>query len=177
MSGVHISIAGLEAIARGMQAAPEMARRELLAAAAEAVTLLEREAKERAPQGASGALRDQLFSDAFSTPAGVLGVVSSPQPYAAVVELGRDPGGWVSKKGRKAIADWAVRKLKLDKDEAAQMAQAVAWKIHHHGQDPVHFFRNALEDNQGQITRLFEDAAARIAAHLAQPAPTAGGSA
>lgn len=172
MSGVHISIEGLEAIARGMQAAPEAARRELLAAATEAVMLAEREVKERMPR-VSGLTANSIAGDAFSTPTGVLGTVGSSQPSAIFVELGTRP----HMPPVDALVPWVREALGVEPAREREVAFLVARKIAKHGTQAQRPFALTAQAVQGQITRLFEDAAARIAAHLAQPAPTAGGSA
>ena len=64
-------------------------------------------------------------------------------PYAAVVEFGADPHR-VSDDGIKAIARWVQKKLHKNEKESWRIANAIAWKIRHHGSKPRPFLRDAI---------------------------------
>ena len=66
---------------------PEVAAHELLAAMAEADSLLEREVKDLMPT-ASGVSRASVFSREQALPGGVIGMVGSAMPQIVYVELG-----------------------------------------------------------------------------------------
>ena len=74
MSRFNMTFAGLDALQRGYAQAPEVTRRELLAAAKASTLHLEGQVKDRMP-AASGLTRNSVHSDAFSTPVGVIGTV------------------------------------------------------------------------------------------------------
>jgi hypothetical protein len=65
-------------------------------------------------------------------------------PHAGVVELGARPHK-VNAAGRKAIAEWAMRKLGLDEAQAKSFAFALAAKIAKEGQAPTYFVRQELQ--------------------------------
>ena len=163
MSGVRISIEGLEAIRRGLERAPEMARAELLGAATESTLLIEREVKEIMPR-VSGLTANSISSDAFSTPTGVLGVVSSTQPSAVFVELGTGP----HMPPVDALVPWVQAVLGVEPDRVRQVAFLVARKIARKGTPAQKPFERAAQSTQGQVARIFENAAARIAARLVE---------
>ena len=162
---IELSAAGLDAIARGMQAAPKIVEQEMLAAMTLVTTALEGEVKDEWPTGVFNS-REQIHGDAFATPAGVLGVVGTPSPYAPVIEFGRKPGKGVSREGQESIALWAKAKLGVDEVKARSVAFLIARKIKQRGQPAEKVFTRVLYANRGQINRAFEDAAARIAGRI-----------
>jgi hypothetical protein len=161
-----LSAHSLAALTRGFQQAPAVAERELTAAATEATMLLEREVKDTWPTGVFNS-RQQIASDVFSTPAGVLGVVGTPSVYALVIEDGRRPGKGVSKEGREALAMWAVGILGVTPKEAPGVAFLISRKIKAKGIAAKHPFQNALQKHEPHVLRMFEDACGRVASHLA----------
>lgn len=164
MSSLHMTLAGLDALQRGFAQAPDMTRRELLGAMTQGTLLVEREAKEAMPK-VTGMTAGSIASDAFSTPVGVMGVVGSSQPSASFVELGTKPHP-VSKEGRVALESWVRAKLGVSAKEAPGVAYLVARKIARKGTKAQRPFENALAATQGQVLRMLEDAAGRVAAHL-----------
>ena len=169
---VQISAPALAAIQRGLDEAPDMVHRELLAGMRAITIHLEGETADalRPPDvGASGALSESISSDAFTTPAGVLGVVGTPKHYAVVVEDGRRPGKGVSREGRVALAAWAVSKLGVPQKEADGVAYLIARKIKREGIKARKIFQNTLDQSMPAVVREFELAAGRIANQLAGP--------
>jgi hypothetical protein len=87
--------------------------------------------------------------------------VINDAPHAGIVELGAPPHP-VSEDGVRAIAAWVRRKLRhssqprtktgkfktnvFSRDEADEIAEKIAWKIRHYGQEPRYVVRDALED-------------------------------
>ncbi len=161
MSG--ISAQALATLQRAFHEAPQLAERELMAAMTEATLLVEREVKENIPRGATGLTAASVTSDAFSTPAGVLGVVGSSQPSALFVELGTKP----HMPPVAALVPWVRAVMGLREQDAKSVAFLVARKIARVGTKAQRPFARALEATEGQILRMFEDAAARIADQLA----------
>lgn len=160
-----ISANGLAALQRGFKEAPAYARRELLAGMTEATLLLERESKDAFPS-ASGLTRASIFSDAFSTPAGALGVVGSASIAAVAVELGTRP----HKPPVGPIEAWVNEKLGIQGKEARGIAFAIANKIAKRGTKAQYPFRNTWNGQFSAVVGVFERAASRVAAHLAAKA-------
>ncbi|KTT21897.1 hypothetical protein [Pseudacidovorax intermedius] len=163
MSSLHLSIGGLAAINRGLAEDPAMARRELLIAMTEATLLVEREAKERMPRGATGLTAQSIQSDAFSTPAGVLGVVSSSLPSASAVELGTRP----HMPPMDALVPWVRAVLGVSPKRERSVAYLVARKIARRGTPAQQPFAKAIAATESRVLRMFEAAAGRIAARSA----------
>jgi len=162
---LHISAAGLAALQRGFKEVPVYTRQQLLAGMVEATMLYEREVKEAFPS-VSGLTRAGIFSDAFSTPAGALGVVGSNSIAAAAVELGTKP----HMPPVEPLEAWVVDKLGLAGKEARRVAFAIAMKIAKKGTKPQYPFRNTWKLQRLPIVAIFERAAGRIAARQAQDA-------
>ena len=88
--------------------------------------------------------------------------------YARVIEYGCSPHP-VSEEGVRAIERWAQRKVrqnyttksgnerkrKLKETEAREMAEAIAWKIRLHGQEPNPWVRPAIDDATAKADKLF----------------------
>ncbi|KLN57623.1 hypothetical protein VPARA_11360 [Variovorax paradoxus] len=129
----------------------------------QATLLVEREVKEGIPRGATGLTAASVSSDAFSTPAGVLGVVGSSQASASFVELGTKP----HMPPVAALVPWVRAVLGVEAKRAPSVAFLIARKIARKGTTAQRPFALALARTEGQVLRLFEGAAGRIAAHLA----------
>lgn len=167
MTTLSISASGLAALQRGWEEAPSVTRRELLSAMTQSTMLVEREVKEGIPRGATGLTAASVTSDAFSTSAGVLGVVASSMATAAFVELGTKP----HMPPVAALVPWVRAVLGVDAKRAPSVAFLIARKIARKGTPAQQPFALALARTQGQVLRMFEDAAGRIAAHLAGSSP------
>ena len=158
-----MSLAGLDALRRGLSLAPEMTRRELLVAATEATMLVEREVKDNIPRGATELTAKSISSDAFSTPLGVIGIVGSSQASAAFLELGTKP----HMPPVAALIPWVRAVLGVSAKRAPSVAFLVARKIAKKGTKPQKNFERAAAATEGQVLRMFESAAGRVAAGLA----------
>ena len=161
---MSLSAPALETMHRALRDAPRMAERELLVAATEATQLVEREVKENIPRGATGLTAQSVTSDAFSTPAGVLGVVGSAMPSALWLEVGTKP----HMPPVEALVPWVKAVLGIaDAKEAKSVAFLVARKIKARGTAAQKPFERALQASEAQILRFYEEAAGRMAANLA----------
>ncbi len=169
MAAVSISARGLDTLQRAFELAPDMAREEMLASMTEAGLLLEREVKDAMP-AVSGLTRASVTSDAWSTPAGVLGVVGSALASAAAVELGSRP----HMPPVEAIEMWVRDAKGLSGKEATREAWRVAMGIKHYGTKAQRPFRNTLEKQRNYVGREFEDCCERIARRLAGAAGAGG---
>lgn len=158
-----MSLAGLDALRRGLTLAPEMTRRELLVAATESTLLVEREVKDSIPRGATGLTAASISSDAFSTPVGVIGIVGSSQASAAFLELGTK----AHMPPVAALIPWVRAVLGVSAKRAPSVAFLVARKIAKKGTKPQKNFERAAAATESQVLRSFENAAARVAAGLA----------
>jgi hypothetical protein len=145
-----------------MQQAPQLVERELLAAMTEATLLVQREVQENIRHGATGLTRASVTSDAFSTPAGVLGVVGSSQPAALFLELGTRPHMLPAG----ALVPWVRAVLGLGEKQAKSAAFAISMKIKRHGTKAQEPFERALQATQQQVLAMFDAAAGRIAAQI-----------
>ena len=163
MSNLYISISALAALSRGFKEAPEVTRRELLAAMTESTLLVEREVKENIPRGATGLTAASVMSDAFATPVGVIGQVSSSQPSATFVELGTK----AHMPPVAALEPWVRAVLGVDRKRARSVAFLVARKIARKGTEAKRPFERALVSTGSQVLGRFERAAGRVATHLA----------
>lgn len=162
---LSISIAGLDSLARGLREAPVYTDQVLQTAMHEATLLAQREWQENMPRGASGLTAASITSDVSSTPAGVLGVVSSSQPSAVWVELGTKPHMPPSE----ALQPWVKAVLGIrDPKEVRNVAFLVARKIARHGTPAQRPMARAVEATEGQILAIFERAAAQVAAHITE---------
>lgn len=162
MSSLHLTFAGLDALQRGFAQAPEVTRRELLASMTQGTLLVEREVKDGMPR-VTGMTAASVASDAFATPMGVLGTVGSSQPSATFLELGTKP----HMPPVEALIPWVKAVLGVEPKRARSVAFLVARKIARKGTKPKRPFDKAIAATEGQVLRLFEDAARRVAAHLA----------
>ena len=156
-----MSFAGLDALKRGFDQAPEVTRRELLAAATQGTLLVEREVKDGMPRH-TGMTAASVASDAFATPVGVIGTVGSSQPSATFLELGTKP----HMPPVEALIPWVKAVLGVEPKRARSVAFLVARKIARKGTKPRRVFEKAAAATEGQVLRMFEDAAGRVAAHL-----------
>lgn len=161
---VSLQAASLVAVQRGLREAPEMARRELLAAMTEAVGLLQSDVQNTFPAD-TGSTRASIGADAYLQELGVLGVVGSPQPLVSWIELGTRPHP-ISLEGQRAVAEWAQRKLGLGEAEAEGLAIGYARKVKARGTPPKPIMAQSLARNLPAIARMFDDAAGRIAVQM-----------
>ena len=158
----ELTAPALVALERGFAEAPEYSNQQLIAGMTEATLLLEREVKDGFP-AVSGLTRAGIFSDAFSTSAGVLGVVGSNSIAAVAVELGTKP----HRPPVEPILMWVNEKLGLRGKEARGVAFAIANKIAAVGTKAQHPFGKATVQQSQAVFSIFEKVAGRIAAHLA----------
>lgn len=162
MSRLHLTFAGLDALQRGLAQAPDATQRELLAAMTQGTLLVEREVKDGMPR-VSGMTAASISSDAFSSAVGVIGTVGSSQPSALFVELGTKP----HMPPVAALIPWVRAVLGVSEKRAPSVAFLVARKIARKGTKAQKHFERAALATEGQVLRLFEDAAGRVADRLA----------
>lgn len=114
---------------------PERLVPAIRAALAESVAVLEKEVRQRTPQGIGGTqsgLRASIFGEIQESPFAVWGRVSSSLPYAVVVEYGRTPGRRMPPVA--ALIPWVRFRFGIaDEAEAKGVAFAVAKLIEKEG--------------------------------------------
>jgi hypothetical protein len=71
--------------------------------------------------------------------------IYNPAPHIGVLELGARPHP-VNAAGLAALTRWAVLVLGVSYEEAQQVANAIAWKLRHHGAKPTYFVRDSRGD-------------------------------
>lgn len=158
---IAITANSLAVLQRGLKQAPEHTKTELLAAMVEATQLLEREFKDAFPS-VSGLSRASIFSDAFSTPTGALGVVGSASVAVTAVELGTKP----HMPPVEALEAWVTERLGLAGKEALGVAWAIARKIAKTGTKAQRPLGNTFDRQYLKVGAVFERAAGRVAAKL-----------
>lgn len=159
---LSISLGGLQSFAQGLRESPEYTDRQLQEAMTEATLLVQREWQENLPR-VSGLTARSITSDVASTPAGVLGVVSSSQPNALFLELGTRP----HMPPVAAIEPWVKAVLGISEPkEVKRVAFLVARKIAREGTPAQHPMARAVQSTEGQVIAMFERAAGKVAAHL-----------
>jgi hypothetical protein len=147
----------------------EIIRGNLLSALWESILFIEYHVKENTPVGVFGdaGLRGSIFGEVREDdPLTLLGVVSSPLPYAEAVELGTKPH-------TPPIAPlilWAERVLGLsdtaDDKAATKAAYAVRGAIRERGTGGKYMFRRGLEVSRERVERIFEAAGFNIAVEM-----------
>ncbi|MEN5179203.1 hypothetical protein ABE501_05400 [Comamonas testosteroni] len=158
-----ISIGDLATYARGLREAPEATQQIVEATMHQATLLLQRETQENIPR-VTGITAGSFVPDVFTTPAGVLGVVSSSQPSAVFLELGTKP----HMPPVAAMEPWVRAVLGIrEPKEVKRVAFLVARKIAKHGTEPQRPLERATLATEGQIVAMFETAAGQIAQLLA----------
>ena len=159
---LSISLGGLQSFANGLREAPAYTDQVLQEAMTEATLLVQREWQENMPR-VSGLTARSISSDVASTPAGVLGIVSSSQPNALFLELGTRP----HMPPVAAIEPWVKAVLGIrEPKEVKRVAFLVARKIAREGTPAQHPMARAVQSTEGQVIAMFERAAAKVAAHL-----------
>jgi hypothetical protein len=166
---IRLTPIGFETLHRAFRQAPDMAREELTVAAREASLLLQSAIVGRytapGPAGAThtGLAAGSITADAYSTPVGALGVVTSANPVVTFIELGTRP----HTPPIEPLLQWVMDKLGKGVVEGFIVARSIQRKIRAHGTKPRPFFQEELDRHEELIGSMFEDAASRIAQRLA----------
>lgn len=170
MDTLKLSTFGIDNLRRGFAEAPEMAKSVLFGAFTGIVAKLEAELKgpEAYPADTggfpahTGTTRNSIRGDVFLQPAGVLGLVASPLPVAAFVELGTRP----HVPPVEPLVQWVADRLGVTGPEGESIAWAIRTSIAKRGSRPRLFFSQTLQRNLAFIRKECEDAAAEIARRL-----------
>lgn len=164
---LSMELQGWQFLDEAFRRAPDLVRKELLAAVTEADMLLEREVKDATPT-ATGVSRASIFSREQALPDGAIGVVGTSQTHMAYVELGTQPHF----PPVQALEDWVRVKLGIsDPKKVHGIAYLIARKIARRGTKGKEMFKLTWDRYQPQVEAIFSRATARIAAGLAGGAP------
>jgi hypothetical protein len=165
--------------------APKIIQKGLDRAITEATLFLYKEVAQRTPQGVYGAQGGLLASiqhevQQKGTPI-VKGIVVSASKYAEVIEKGRTagkgmpPGAILASnlKTRELMAQgglvrWIMQKFGVDMKKAIQLEFVVRRSIGRKGFKGVHMFEKALNENFGELQRIFERHGMTIARELSE---------
>lgn len=140
----------------------------------ETLALLEREAKERTPEGVSGArggLRATIHGKQSKSVFGLKGQVLHQSVYGDVIELGRKPG---KAPPVKFLLSWVEVKLGLKGRQAVSAAYAISRSISKRGFSKrgnvgpkgARMFEKALDRNEAKIIKIFKRAGLRVTVTL-----------
>lgn len=151
--------------------APELTQREMLRTATEINLLVQGELQQDLPRGAGGLHGAGLVGSIHGTVQGradgVLGMVSTSQPYAEYVETGTKP----HRPPMQPLEDWVHAVLGLSGDEEKGAAFAIASKIAKKGTTKQPVWQETYNRILPQIQVKVEAGLARVRAKLAeQPA-------
>lgn len=148
---------------RALELAPDIFVEEMASATTEGSMLLEREVIERTPTSGAGTLRESIGAMPVQiSGVRVSGGVATSMAHAVPVELGSRPH-WAPVA---PLVDWVERKLGKQGDDAASIAQAVRFKIAHHGTKGAFMFRDGLAASEPQIFAMYDLAATRALARI-----------
>lgn len=137
---------------------------ELAGAVWESTLLVEREAKENTPV-AAGVLRNSIAAREPQRLADtVIGEVGTPLAYAIPVELGSRP----HRPPVQPLADWAVAKLGVPREQAQAVAYRIAAKIAKRGTEGAFMFTRALAATRGDVEAICSRALVRLRDALAE---------
>lgn len=167
---VSMDIKGWDDVIATFSAAPDIVREEMLAAVTEADELLLREVTDRTPDNVIGHLKDSYVTREQPLEHGAIGIVGTPKPYAAYVELGTKPHA-INGLGVQSIEDWVRAKLRVPEKEVRSVAYLVSRKIRREGTKPVGMFSKAWEEQEEAVQGIFRRARDRIAVRLAGGKP------
>lgn len=147
---------------------PERLLPAIRAALAESAALLEKEIRQRTPQGVGGTqsgLRGSMFGEIQESPFAVWAMVGSSLPYGIVVEFGRTPGKAMPPIA--ALLPWVKLKFGIaDESEAKGMAFAVARNIAKEGTLGRFMFYQGATAALSRIVAIFELHVGQVSASL-----------
>ena len=166
--GLTVQVEGLDELIADFDDADRALGRSTLydaiaAGMVEAGLFIERQARQLAPVGVSGAggLRGSLVTDYSGRGLGTVVEVGTPVEYAAPVELGIRPGEANAPVSApddpvpSALVLWAMRKVGMNRVDATHFAMVIRRKVL---AQPKPFLGPAVDDNEEAITAILEKA-------------------
>lgn len=163
----EIDLSGMRRLQANLAKNPVVVREELERAVIEADLLLAREVSERSPVGAGGAagFKGSIFHTEEIGETSVIGIVSTSVRHAVPVEIGTRPHF----PPIDPLIDWVKAKLNIrGEKEARGAAFAIARKIAVRGTKAQRPFGQTFQELEDQVKAIFDAAAARITARLAE---------
>ena len=163
----HIDAHEIAGLADAWARTPGIVAEEMARAVEEGTQRTLREVQERTPVGATSMLRESIAARPVAvTGDAVTGAVSTSVRHAVPVEIGTKP----HRPPVEPLADWAKARLGLSDREARRAAWAIAARIAARGTEGAFMFRGGLDAAKPHIERLFNMAARRALARIAQEA-------
>lgn len=170
---LDIDLSGLEEVTADMAGFPTLLGREMTTAMDAGLQFLKGQIKVRTPVN-EGKLEGSINHQIISPFPNLAGLVGSPLPYSIVVEKGRRPGQRMPPVD--ALAIWAIRVLKVSRDESERVGWALAKHIAKHGFSPegqvgpkgARMFEEGLKASELEIQKLFDNAIARSVRQMNQ---------
>jgi len=125
----------------------------------EALLLIERLVKQKAPYGAGPIhLRDTIHGTSRVYASKVVGTIGTPLAYGDPVELGTKPHF----PPLAPIQHWVERKLRIEAPESKSVAFAVARKIAIEGTEGAKMFAESMEEGEIRIMAILDGIVAEI---------------
>lgn len=148
---------------------PTVAQKHVERFVTEAVLFLEREVKQRTPQGVSGAQGGLLSTIKHEVQgrgtALMRGVVGTSSPYGEVIERGRRPGRGFPPRG--ALLRWVELKFGVSGREAQRIEYLVRRKIARKGFEGAHMFDKAFAQNLPRLQQMAQREGLALSVELA----------
>jgi hypothetical protein len=147
---IQVDLDDLERLIRRFPEASEEAR---VARMTEALALLEREVKERTPEGAGPIhLRDTIFGKTSVMGRKVHGFLGTPAKYGESVELGTAPHF----PPVEPIRHWVEKKLRISGNNARSVAYMIARAISRRGTKGAHMFGEGFDASEARVVGILE---------------------
>jgi len=144
------------------RAADRILRRVLRAKVSALTGLVRARVVEKAPVGATGALRSSIQEEIEERGDEVIGYVLTNLDYALPVEFGSRPHF----PPIEPLEYWARRKLQLSAAEAENVAWRVARKISQKGTEGHHMFEHGLKEGERMASKVSKDIALEVTRDL-----------
>lgn len=163
---IEIDSSEVRRLAEVWKDSPEVVHQAMRPALQEASLLVVREARELAPRGATGLLRNSIIAGQPTVAGPVIEArVGTSIAHAVPVEFGRRAGQRPPPVA--PIAHWARARLGLAADEAQRAGWAISRAIARRGIPPRPFLSRALADNRDRIVAILARHVERLAQRLA----------
>ena len=160
-----LTVKGLQEMHRSFNKSPQSVNKHAKIAMGKSVLFVLGEAKQTAPVGVSGRLRNSMVSKVEGFGSRITGRVGSSltEIYPLAVEHGRKPGQMPPPS---ALERWVHIVLHVPTAQALSVAFVVARSIGKKGIRARPFLHNALQGSRGAINRFFNDALRAIVSDL-----------
>jgi len=167
---IAIGTGDVDGLLKQWQRAPEITAEEMQRSITESDLLFQGELMQKLPRGAGGlhgaGLASSIFREEHVLADNVIGLVATNEPYAEYVETGTKPHP-VGMKAIQSLADWAQIRLGVPQKEAKDVAEAIGWKIRHHGTPAQPVWQQVYKAKLGEVKTKLAQGVQRIVQRLA----------